>query len=210
MPAANFTLSVEDVAFLKEEIDNYDMVILQNEIPEEVNIAVAEFAKAKGVPVMLNPAPATQISKKLISCLTYISPNEHEAETITGISSESEDVLNKSVEAFHNMGAKNVLITLGKEGCVFSDGKSKVKVSSMKVESVVDPTAAGDSFIGAFCTAVTFGVSIEKALYFANCTAGITVSRMGAQTSLPTFDEVISVMKNNGYETECYNMIKGE
>ena len=210
VPAANFTLSVEDVAFLKEEIDNYDMVILQNEIPEEVNIAVAEFAKANSVPVMLNPAPATQISKKLISCLTYISPNEHEAETITGISSESEDVLNKSVEAFHNMGAKNVLITLGKEGCVFSDGKSKVKVSSMKVESVVDPTAAGDSFIGAFCTAVTFGVSIEKALYFANCTAGITVSRMGAQTSLPTFDEVISVMKNNGYETECYNMIKGE
>ena len=195
---------------LKEKIADYDMVIMQHEIPQEVNLKVAEYAKAKGVPVMLNPAPSAEVPEKLISCLTYISPNEHEAEDIVGIKPEGEDALYRAVEALHNMGVKNVLITLGKAGCVLSDGLTMTESPSIDIAPVIDPTAAGDSFIGAFCTAMAAGVRFDDALVFANCTAGITVSRMGAQTSLPTFDEVITAMTEKGFNTKNYYLIKGE
>ena len=210
VPGANFELTVEDVAFLEEKIADFDMVIMQHEIPQEINLKVAEYAKAKGVPVMLNPAPSAEVPKELISCLTYISPNEHEAEDIIGIKPEGENAIDKAVTALHNMGVSNVLITLGKAGCVFSNGEKTIESPSVNMGVVVDPTAAGDSFIGAFCTATAAGIECEKALLFANCTAGITVSRMGAQTSLPTFEEVISAMKERNFGTEIYNTIKGE
>ena len=210
VPGANFKLTVKDVAFLKEEIGNYDMVILQHEIPQSVNIAVANYAKAKGVPVMLNPAPSAKVPTELISCLSYISPNEHEAADIVEIEPVGDDAIASAISTIHNMGASNVLITLGKAGCAFSDGQSIIKSQSVDVAPVIDPTAAGDSFIGAFCTAISSGIAPKDALLFANCTAGITVSRMGAQTSLPTFEEVVSVMKKKGFEAEIFNKIKGE
>lgn len=210
VPGAIFELTIEDVAFLEEKIADFDMVIMQHEITQSVNCKVAEYAKAKGVPVMLNPAPSAEVPMELISCLTYISPNEHEAEDIIGIKPEGDDAIDKAVAALHNMGVNNVIITLGKAGCAFSDGIKLINSPSIDIAPVVDPTAAGDSFIGAFCTATAAGIMPGDALVFANCTAGITVSRMGAQTSLPTYDEVISAMKANGYKTEVYNTIKSE
>lgn len=210
IPGANFKLKTEDVSFLKDEIQNYDMVILQNEIPQEVNEKVAEYAKAKGIPVMFNPAPASEISQKLISLITYISPNEHEAEYITKINPNTKENLNTALNKLHDLNVENVIITLGKEGCVFSNKESIIMSPSINIAQVVDPTAAGDSFIAAFCTAISSGVSIKDSLTFANYTAGITVSRMGAQTSLPTFDEVMFAMQNNGLDIKTYKKIKGE
>ena len=205
VPGANFELKVEDVEFLKDKIDEFDMVILQHEIPLQVNQVVAKYAKQKAVRVMLNPAPSAAVPQELISSVTYISPNEHEAQDLTG---ETAQNLEKSISLLHKMGAENVIITLGKKGCAFSDGK-EIKLSpSIDVAKTLDPTAAGDSFIGAFCTAVSAGVHVDEALVFANCTAGITVSRMGAQTSLPHFDEVISAMKQKGFDTKIYDCIK--
>lgn len=210
VPGANFKLTVDDVAFLKTEIKNYDMVILQHEIPQEVNVFVAKIAKENNVPVMLNPAPSDTVPTDLIECLTYISPNEHEAEDIVHIKPEGEKGIDNAVEKLHAMGVKNVIITLGKEGCAYSDGSGIVKSPSIPNNVVLDPTAAGDSFLGAFCTAISAGIDAKFALVFANCTAGITVSRMGAQTSLPYFNEVIDSLKEKGYETEIYNVLKGE
>ena len=210
VPGANFELTLKDVAFIKGEIEKYDMVILQHEIPQAVNVAVAAWAKEKGVPVMLNPAPAAKVPAELAACLAYISPNEHEAENIVGISAKDPDSIKKAVFCFHNMGVPNVIITLGKKGCVLSDGQSIIELPSIDVAPVIDPTAAGDSFIGAFCTAISSGVSTKDALIFANCAAGITVSRKGAQTSLPTFEEVIKALSNKGFETEIYDRIKGD
>ena len=209
VPGANHKLTVNDVEFLKDSIKDYDMVILQHEIPKEVNLFVAKIAKENNVPVMLNPAPSDTVPEDLIKCLSYISPNEHEAEDIVGIKPEENGIFD-AVKSLHNMGVKNVIITLGKEGCAYSDGNGIIKSPSIPQKVVVDPTAAGDSFIGAFCTAISAGVEAEKALIFANCTAGITVSRMGAQTSLPYFDEVISSLNEKGFKTEIYNIIKGE
>ncbi len=201
---ANFDITKDDIAFLEDKIKEYDMVILQHEIPMEINCLVAQYAFKNGVPVMLNPAPSANVPQKLISCLSYISPNEHEAKDIVGISPNDESGINNTIKALHNMGVKNVIITLGKEGCAFSDGKNILHSKSVNMGEVVDPTAAGDSFIGAFCTAVSAGISYEKALIFANCTAGITVTRKGAGVSLPTLAEVYAAMEQNGIDTAEY------
>ena len=210
VPGANNELTVDDVAFLEKNISEYDIVILQHEIPKEVNCKVAAYAKAENVPVMLNPAPSAEVPAELISCLTYISPNEHEAEDITGIKPGGDGAVGKAAAALHGMGVKNGLITLGKEGCAFSDGARLKTSPSINIAPTVDPTAAGDSFIGAFCTAVSAGIDTENSLVFANCTAGITVSRMGAQTSLPTFTEVMAAMEDKGLNIKPFDVLRSE
>ncbi|NMD38908.1 MAG: ribokinase [Christensenellaceae bacterium] len=197
---ANMTITPEEVAFLKEDISNFDMVIMQLEIPMEINEIVAEYAYNKGVPVMLNPAPSAPLSDKFLSHLTYISPNEHEAADIVGFPVTDDESCLKALKALHDKGVKKVLITRGSDGAVYSDENGIIFSSSVKCEKVLDPTAAGDSFIGAFCTATCYGLTAEDALKFANHTASITVSRLGAQPSLPTVAEVLDFMKSKNVE----------
>lgn len=199
VPGANYEITTQDVAFLKDEISKFDILILQQEIPKEVNLEVAKLAKAANVPVMLNPAPYREISDDLYECLSYISPNEHEAADMTGVELNTEENIITAVNTLKKKGVGNVLITLGERGCAFSNGKNLIYGESIKQEKVVDTTAAGDSFVAAFCTAISSGLKIEQALIFANCTAGITVSRMGAQPSLPKLEEVKALLKEKGY-----------
>lgn len=206
---ANMTIRPDEVEFLKEDIANYDLVVLQLEIPMQINELVAEYAYNKGVPVMLNPAPSAPLSKSLLSHLSYISPNEFEAEDIVGFPVNDEESRHKAVQKLHEMGVKNVIITLGELGAIFSDGNEIVMSHSIKCDNVLDPTAAGDSFIGAFCTAICSGLSPKESLLFANYTASITVSRMGAQPSLPDINIVLDKMKSgNANNIEKYLSLK--
>lgn len=204
IPGANMDITENEVEFLKNSIVDYDMVILQLEIPMAVNLAVARLAYENGVPVMLNSAPSSELPDELLKCLTYISPNEHEASDITKIPVTDEASAKKATEWLHNKGVKNVLITMGNKGAVFSDGKQFVSSPCVDFAATVDPTAAGDSFVAAFCTAVCYGDTIEGALLFANHTAGITVSKMGAQPSLPELKDVVEFMKRNNNDVSLY------
>lgn len=205
VPGANMTITPEDVAFLKETISQYDMVILQLEIPMEINEIVAQYAFDKGVPVMLNSAPSAPLSDRLLSCLTYISPNEHEAADLTGIEirkdgkTVNQDDVKEVVNTLLAKGVKNVIITLGSAGAVVANAKESAYAPCVDVVEVKDPTAAGDSFVGAFSTAVCVGLNHSQALDLANYTATLTVSRMGAQPSLPQFVEVVELMRNQNY-----------
>jgi Sugar kinases, ribokinase family len=206
VPGANMKLTVQDVEFLKGKIAEYNMIILQHEIPLDVNRCVIEYAFAKGVPVMLNSAPYVPLDDELLSKLTYISPNEHEAFGLTGIKTTTEDgsidmsKVEAAAKALLNKGVKNVIITLGSNGVAFMNKDMFVVKPCVDIVEVVDPTAAGDSFTGAFCTAVCMGMQPDRALDFANYTATLTVSRMGAYTSLPTIAEVKSLMEKNNYK----------
>lgn len=196
IPGANMTITPEEVAFLKEEIENYDMVLLQLEIPMAVNRLVAEYAYGKKVPVMLNSAPSAPLAKELFRCLTFISPNEHEAEDLTGIHIRrsgrkvcQEDV-KRAGEILMEKGVKNVLITLGCAGAALLNKDGYYFSPSVEGVCAVDPTAAGDSFVGAFCTGYCSGLDIEESMDFANRAAAVTVSGMGAIPSLPTLGQV--------------------
>lgn len=200
---ANMTTAVEEIAFLKEEIAKYDLVMLQFEIPMAVNIAVARWAKEKGVPVMINPAPAAVIPDDLLACTTYLSPNEHEAAALTGIPIHTDhglnlqDVKNASL-ALQAKGVGNVLTTLGENGAALLDKDGLHYIASVPDVAVADPTAAGDSFVAAFCVGVCIGLSACQAMDFARNTAAITVSRCGAQPSLPSLEDVIASLRLHG------------
>lgn len=205
IPGANLTLTVEDVAWIKDEIGQYDMVLLQLEVPLEVNQTVARWAKEAGVPVMLNPAPATDLDDGLLSLVTYLTPNEQEASTETHLPLGSDENglhqedLQKIAAALWAKGVENVIITLGGHGSAVVEGDSIHYVPCVRMEHVADPTAAGDSFVGALSVGLTVGLSREEALAFASHTAAITVSRMGAMPSLPTLDEVLALLKERNY-----------
>ena len=203
-PGANFTLTVDDVAWLKEEISQYDLVMMQFELPMEVIEAVAQWAHDAGVIVMINPAPAAPMSDRLLACTTYLSPNEYEAALLAGHAIDvshginMEDVAVVS-QAFRARGVENLIITLGENGSIVTGKNAIHHTPCVKMEHVADPTAAGDSFVAAFCTGLTAGLPQGKALAFASHTAAITVSRMGAMPSLPTIDEVQDLMRARGY-----------
>lgn len=204
LPGANMTITPDDVAFLKNSIKDYDMVILQLEIPMEINQIVAGYAYDAGVPVMLNPAPIAPIPHDLMRHITYLSPNETEAAGLLDcfIREEGHPVSEEAVRgiraAMKEKGLQKILITLGDAGAMVVTQDDVVTKPCVRGIKAIDPTAAGDSFVGAFCTAVCVGLSESEALEFANMIAAVTVSRMGAQPSLSTLMDAIQFHENAG------------
>ncbi len=200
VPGANMAMTPDSVAFLKGRVGDYDMVLLQLEIPMEVNAAVINIAAAEGVPVILNPAPAKIIGDENLCKLTYLIPNETEAAMLTGIPARGEDgkicfeSAERAARALLERGVENVIVTLGNAGalCVTKDRVEYCPI--VGASTAVDPTAAGDSFIGAFAVSKAGGRSNMEAMHFACGAASITVSRKGAQPSLPALDEVLGLL----------------
>ena len=200
---ANMEIRPEEIAFLEQEIGQYDLVMLQLEIPMEINVLTADYARKKGVPVMLNSAPSAPLPEELIHHLTYISPNEHEAADLTGItirpgSGMLEDA-RQAAACLLEQGIENVIITLGANGAVLMNKDEWIHVPCVEVPKVEDPTAAGDSFVASFCTGRYTGMNHRQALVFASHAAALTVSRLGAQPSLPDLGEVIKFMQERNW-----------
>ena len=199
-PGANLSMTVEDIAWLKDGISRYDMLMMQFELPMEVVETAARWAHEAGVPVMVNPAPAAPVSPALLSCIDYLSPNEHEAAAISGHplrigpNGINQDDIADVAEIFLKMGVKNLIITLGENGSVITGEDGIHYTPCVKMGQVIDPTAAGDSFVASFCTGLCAGLSRQDALVLASHAAAITVSRMGAMPSLPTVDEVKTLL----------------
>ena len=204
-PGANFTISAQEIGWLREAVGNYDMVIMQFELPMEIVETIAEWAHEAGVPVMVNPAPAAPMSDRLLGAVTYLSPNEHEAAILTGHSISVEngidyDDVRTVVDAFRKRGVKNLIITMGGNGSVAMGESGIHHTECVKMPHVADPTAAGDSFVASFCTVLAAGLPVDKALDFASHAAAITVTRMGAMPSLPTITEVRELLREREYE----------
>lgn len=204
IPGANKSLVPADIDWLKGRIREYDMVMLQMEIPLEINLLIAHWAQEAGIPIMLNPAPAAPLSEELLRCVTYLTPNEQEAAAETGLplritkGGAEESDLFAVVAALRGKGASNVIVTLGGNGSAVAEGNQIRQIPIVQMPRVADPTAAGDSFVAAFCVGLCAGLSQEQALTFASYTAAITVSRMGAMPSLPKLNEVLTLMKDRG------------
>lgn len=204
VPGANMALTVPELAFIEDIVADYDMVMLQLEIPMEVNEYVAACARRRGVPVMLNPAPIAPIPEGLLENLSYLSPNETEAEGLLGFCPElrpgesSWPVPEGQLAALSRFRQAGLLVTLGGEGAVMLSGGRVFHSPCVQGVRAVDPTAAGDSFVAAFCTALCRGMDTAEAMKFANYTAAITITRMGAQPSLPTLAQVRALLEARG------------
>ena len=204
IPGANRTLTVGEAAWIRDEIASYDLVLLQLEIPLEVNRAVARWARDAGVPVVLNPAPAAELDDELLRLVTWLIPNEQEAAAETHLPLRSteagfaEEDLRAIASALAGRGAEHVVITLGGQGSVVAEDGGLRRVPCVAMPHVADPTAAGDSFVGALAVGLTLGLPHCQALTLASHTAALTVSRMGAMPSLPVLGEVEDLLRRRG------------
>lgn len=186
---ANANLMPSDLARVEEAIEQADLVLMQLEIPMETVCYVADLAWEKGKKVILNPAPAHPLSAELLRRLYLITPNETEAEMISGVKITDESSACEAARVLSGMGVQNVIITLGSKGAlIYCDGKSEI-VPAWKVEAV-DTTAAGDVFNGALTVALSEGRDLKEAARFACKASAISVTRVGAQSSAPYRNEV--------------------
>jgi ribokinase len=191
---ANARLSPSDVARAEPAFAAADVIILQLETPLATVQAAAELAHQHGVPVILNPAPAQPLSDSLLSKISIITPNESEAELLTGITVTDEASCRLAADILLQMGVETVIITLGARGAFVASAVGNELVSGFKVKQV-DTTAAGDTFNGALAVALAEGSSMTDAVRFANAAAAIAVTRLGAQPSAPTREEVDGLLQ---------------
>lgn len=190
---ANAYLDESQVEDSKQEIIDSDYLLMQLETPLPAIIQAAELAKENGTKVILNPAPAQTLPDELLKNLDIITPNETEAEILTGIRVTDEQSAVKSATVFHAKGIETVLITLGSKGVYVSQqGKGEI-VPGFRVQAV-DTTAAGDTFNGAFVTALLEDKPLAQAIRFAHAAAALSVTKKGAQPSIPTRKETLEFL----------------
>ncbi|MGE5431317.1 MAG: ribokinase [Syntrophomonadaceae bacterium] len=189
---SNMKLMPEDIKLHEEAFKNAGVVITQLEIPLETVMETARIAKEQGAVFILNPAPARRLPDELLNLVDYITPNEIELGMLSGIPVIDTDSAVLSAKRLVDMGVKNVIVTLGAKGALLVDGKRSELFSTREVD-VVDSTAAGDAFNGSLAFALAEGKTIDEAVKFANTVASYSVTRLGAQTSMPTMDEIKAV-----------------
>ena len=187
---ANGYLSPGDIKDEIFGIDSSDILLMQLEIPMETVDYAAQRSSEKGIRVILNPAPAAKISSALLKRLFCITPNETEAELLTGIKVFSIDSARKAALELYNKGVPNVIITMGSLGAYLMNSEFSDLIPVVPVKAV-DTTAAGDVFNGALVVALSNNQNIVDAIAFANKAASISVTRIGAQSSAPYKNEVL-------------------
>jgi len=185
----NYLMIKADVDAVKPLIATCGYMMLQFEIPLEVVAYAIKTARQLGVQTVLNPAPAYQEGSAFIHLVDYLILNETETELFSGMRVTGIETAERAARTLLERGVKTVLVTLGGDGVLMVTGDTVRHVPAWKVK-VVDTTAAGDAFTAGFTVALAAGKSLEDAVKYANAVGAITVTRFGAQTSLPTSEEV--------------------
>ena len=186
---ANASLTPTDVERAKEAIARADILLVQLEIPMDAVHRAIELAHDAGVQTILNPAPGQRLAPDLLAQVSVLTPNEHEIQMVAGAPDRE-----AAVTRILQFGTRQVLVTLGKEGVLWANAQARQIVPAFEVK-VVDTTAAGDAFNGGLACALGRGLPMKEAIHYANAAAAISVTRMGAQPSLPTGDEVKALLK---------------
>lgn len=191
---ANMTLSPLDIMPFEEVIKKAKVVLLQLETPLETVEYIANLDLPDNVKVVLNPAPAQKLGADLLKKIWLLTPNESEASLLTGIKVIDVESAIKAGERLLQTGVKNVIITLGENGCLLYNENGFKHYKANKVD-VVDTTAAGDVFNGTIAAAITQNKVLDEAIRFSSAAAAISVGRKGAQTSIPYLNEIEAFLK---------------
>lgn len=191
---ANFELTPDHIAQVADVIKGADILVMQLETPVDTITAAAKVAKDNGVKVILNPAPAQSLGDDLLECLSVLTPNEIEAEVVSGVKVEDNASAEKAARVLLDKGLDSVLITLGPKG-VFAANRDGAKMVPGFTVEAIDTTAAGDVFNGALAVALCENPSLDEAIRFANAAGALSVTKLGAQPSAPTRQEIEDFLK---------------
>ncbi len=185
------TLTIEEVNKNIEKIKNSKIFLTQLEIPKDVTLYTLKKAKENKVLTILNPAPASEISKEFYNYIDYFTPNETEAEFYTGIKITNEKQAKEASIKLLNLGLKKVIITLGEKGLFYSDGNEDIYLKATPVKAI-DTTGAGDAFNGGLAYALSKNKSIKESLSLANQVAGLSTLKLGAGNTMPYFKDLLN------------------
>lgn len=188
-PGANFEVKEEDIDSNIEAIENSDIVVLQLETPLNTIKYALKKSKELNKYTILNPAPAVKLDDEIIKNVDLLTPNETELEIISGVSIETEEDIQKAAQIMIEKGVKELIVTLGSKGSLYINKEKSIFKKAYKVEAV-DTTAAGDSYTGALAVALSKDKNIEEAMDFASKVGALSVLKEGAQSSLPTLEDV--------------------
>ena len=188
-PGANFKVDKEYIDKSIEGIKNSDIVVLQLETPIDTIKYALSKSKELGKYTILNPAPAVKLEDDIICNVDLLTPNETELEILSGVEIKNEDDIQKAAQTMIDKGVKELIVTLGSKGSLYINKEKSMFKNAYKVEAI-DTTAAGDSYTGALAVAFANGKNIEDAMDFASKVGALSVQKEGAQSSLPTLEDV--------------------
>lgn len=188
-PEANYRMTTNDTERWLQVLEQADMILLQHEIPGEITYEIIDKMGEQGKCILLNPAPAQPVAEYLWDKIDFLIPNEHELAAIFPKKSQEETSIEEMASYLVQKGIDNVIVTLGEKGCIHFDKKGSRAYPAHLVKAV-DTTAAGDTFVGAFAAYYAKQPDISKAIEFGMMAAAISVTRKGAQTSIPSLSEM--------------------
>ncbi len=189
-PGANYQLTGEDVKQAFEKIGHFDILVVQFEIPIETVYSAVKLGAQRGARIIVNPAPAQVLPPDVLSLVDYLIPNEFELAILINKSGMTKDEINENISLIREFGCKNCIVTLGRDGSMIVDNAGHETHIPAYCVQAVDTTAAGDCFVGALAVGLSEGKPLEEATKFASAAASISVTREGAQPSIPSRDEV--------------------
>lgn len=196
---ANFTLTAADVAAAFAQLGAFDLLVMPMETPMHTIVTAAELAKQAGARVVLNPAPAQRLGSDLLHNVDVLIPNEHEAAFMTGIDIHAPQDARQAAASLLRTGPGSVIVTMGSQGALIAE-QAGLEIAFAQTApfpvQAVDTTAAGDAFVGALAVALGEGRSLAAAARFASAAAAISVTRIGAQPSLPSRAEVEAFLRS--------------
>ncbi len=178
------SLTINEIEKKINLIKNSKIFLTQLEVPKDVTLHCLKTAKEHGCLTILNPAPASEITKEFYNYIDYFTPNESEAEFYTGIKITNEKEAKQATGKLINLGIKKIIITLGEKGLFYSDGKEEIYLKASNVKAI-DTTGAGDAFNGALAYSLSVNKTISESLSFANKVAGLSTLKMGAGDAMP-------------------------
>jgi len=191
VPGACHNITPENLDQAKEKIKSSDMLMVQMEVNMDATFRAMEIAYKNGVEIIMNPAPAQKIDDSVYKMISYLTPNETEAEILTGIKTDSMENIKKAADWLYKKGVSNVIITLGSDGVYIKNDILEEIVPSYKVEAI-DTTGAGDSFNGCLAVGLMDGLDIVSAAKFANAGAALSVTKLGTAPSMAYRKEIIN------------------
>ena len=189
-------ITPEDVERSRALIEGASILLLQHEINPEAQRAAIEIAHAAGVRIVLNPAPAMPIPDDLLAMIDTVTPNETEAQALTGVKVTDEARARCAAQVFLDKGVKNVVITMGALGVYVTDGKRGEMLPRLNVEAI-DTTGAGDAYNGGFVTALSEGRDLFEAARYGNATGALSVTKLGTAPAMPTREEIDKMVKES-------------
>jgi ribokinase len=200
VPGANLQFTIQDLMRIKHLIKSADLLMVQFEMDHSMIEHAVELAFTYDVPVIVNPAPAREISEHLFKKISYLTPNETEAELLTGIKVRNIEEAKAAGRILLEKGVRNVVITLADKGAVVIESTGVTYVSGVKVDSK-DTVAAGDAFNGALAVGIVAGKPLPKAVQYANAAGALTVTKEGAIPSLPYLNELEGFLKQKSIDS---------